>query len=781
MSYTPMIEQYLEIKKQYEDCILFFRLGDFYEMFFEDALIAARDMEITLTKKACGDGEFAPMCGVPYHAVDSYIAKLIDKGHKIAICEQIEDPKDAKGIVEREVIRIITPGTVLSSDLLDETSNNFLMCIIAGDIYDCSWVDISTGEFFAMQIGGDSKDEQLMSEIIKISPKEIISNIDFSNKNICMSSIYVKADNAVDNILKYLKETQKHDVTHLSALKILHVGDVMCLDKATVKNLEITETLFERKTQGSLLGVLDHCKTAMGSRKMKAWLKEPLLKKAQIQERLDSVDCFVNDIILRNNIKEELKPIYDLERLSSRVATGTANARDLLAFKNSIGNLPDLKNDLEASEDNLLIKYGKQISDFRDLYIELDRAIVDDPPFIIREGNMIKPGYSEDLDNLVNSIADKTTWIASLENQEKEKTGIRTLKVGYNKVFGYYIEVSKSFVDQVPANYIRKQTLVNAERFITSELKDAESIVLGAREKINGLEYQLFKEICSKILARTKEIQESSAAIAAVDVLCSFAEASVKHNYCKPIINDTDKILIKKGRHPVIETFIDDGLFVSNDVYLDKDKSSLLLITGPNMSGKSTYMRQLALIVLMAQAGCFVPAEEAEIGICDRIYTRIGASDNLAMGQSTFFVEMSELAFILNTASPKSLVILDEIGRGTSTYDGLSIAWAVVEELTKTDRRVRTLFATHYHELTSLSEEIKGIKNLNVDVSEENGDIVFLHKIVEGSASKSYGIHVAKLAGVPQDVLDSANKKLDMLVSRSIDITEDEKQLSFLK
>ena len=781
MAYTPMIEQYLEIKKQYSDCILFFRLGDFYEMFFEDALTASRDMEITLTKKACGDGEFAPMCGVPYHAVDSYVSKLIEKGHKIAICEQITDPKDAKGIVEREVIRIITPGTVLASDMLDETSNNFLMCIMAGDTYDCSWVDISTGEFFAMEIGGDSKDEQLMSELIKIQPKEIISNIDFSDKNICVSSIYNKAEKAVDNILLYLKETQKQDIKHLSKLQVLHIGDAMCLDKATVKNLEIIETLFERKTQGSLLGVLDHCKTAMGSRKMKSWLKQPLLKKTQIEERLDAVETLADDFMLRNNIREELKPIYDLERLSSRVATGTANARDLIALKNSIASLPDLKADLESSENKLLTKYSKSIYDFKDLYTTLENAIVEDPPFTIREGGIIKPGYSKDLDDIVNSIADKTTWIASLEASEKEKTGIRTLKVGYNKVFGYFIEVSKSFINQVPEYYIRKQTLVNAERYITSELKDAENVVLNAKEKINGLEYQIFKSICENIISLTKEIQESSSAIAAVDVLTSFADVSVKNNYCKPKVSDNDKIVIKKGRHPVIETFISDGQFVSNDLYLDKNKSSLLLITGPNMSGKSTYMRQLALIVLMAQAGCFVPAEEAEIGICDRIYTRIGASDNLAMGQSTFFVEMSELAFILNTASPKSLVILDEIGRGTSTYDGLSIAWAVVEELTKEDKKIRTLFATHYHELTSLSEEIKGIKNLNVDVSEENGNIVFLHKIVEGSASKSYGIHVAKLAGVPKSVLDSANKKLDLLVSKSVEITEDEKQLSFFK
>ncbi len=785
MAYTPMIEQYLEIKRQYEDCILFFRLGDFYEMFFDDAITASKDMDVALTKKACGDGEFAPMCGVPYHSADPYIAKLIEKGHKLAICEQMSDPSESKGIVEREVIRIITPGTVLSSSMLDEHSNNFLMSVIFDGQYDCAWADISTGEFCAVQIGGESKDEQLMAELIKLQPREIISNIDFTDKleflDNCVSSIYRKADNAVENLLIYLRETQKSDISHLSELKRLRIGDVMCLDKATVKNLELTETLFDRKVNGSLLGVLDHCCTAMGSRKMKSWLREPLLKKELIEKRLDAVDCLVNDLILGNNIKEELKPVYDLERLISRIATGTANCRDLIALKNSVAALPELKADLKESGSELLSDLSSDIYDFKDLYELIERAVKDEPPFSLREGGMIKPGYSEELDGLTGSIADKAAWINSLEAAEKERTGIRTLKLGFNKVFGYYIEVSKALASQVPAEYIRKQTLVNAERYITAELKEAESVVLNARDKINALEYRLFRELCSSISALTREIQKSSAAIAAVDVLRSFAETAVKHDYCKPRMSEGDKIIIRRGRHPVIESFIKDGLFISNDLYLDKQNASMLLITGPNMSGKSTYMRQLALIVLMAQAGSFVPADAAEIGICDRIYTRIGASDNLAMGQSTFFVEMSELAFILNTATDSSLVILDEIGRGTSTYDGLSIAWAVVEELSR--RGIRTLFATHYHELTALPGEIKGVRNLTVDVAEENGNIVFLHKIREGSASRSYGIHVAKLAGVPESVLISANEKLELLSAKAVDLRKDkdEIQISWFK
>ena len=752
MAYTPMIEQYLQIKENYRDCILFFRLGDFYEMFFDDALVASRDMEITLTKKACGDGEFAPMCGVPYHAVDTYLSRLIAKGHKVAICEQTSDPAESKGIVEREVIRIVTPGTVLSSDMLDEHSNNFLMCIFKDEQYDVAWVDISTAEFFNVKITGEGKDEQLLSELIKLQPREIISDIDFSETakmlDNCSCSIYKKADGAADNIIAYLKETQKQDITHLRPLRVLNIGDSMSLDKASIRNLELTETLYERQVQGSLLGILDKTKTAMGSRKMKAWLREPLIKCGQIEERLNAVDCFVSDVILKNNIREYLKPVYDLERLSSRIATGTANARDLVALKNSLSSLPDIKAELGSSNDKLLSDLNAKIADLRDLFALIDSSIKEEPPFTVREGGLIKEGFSEELDALNNSISDKTRWIAELENSEKERTGIRTLKLGYNKVFGYYIEVSKALAAGVPENYIRKQTLVNAERFITPELKEAESVVLNAQTKINDLEYRLFKSVCAAVSNRRNEILESASALASIDVLASFAEVSVKYNYVKPEVNEGDAIVISKGRHPVIERYIKDGLYVSNDVYLDRDDNSMLLITGPNMSGKSTYMRQLALIVLMAQSGCFVPADSAKIGICDRIYTRIGASDNLAMGQSTFYVEMSELAYILNTATEKSLVILDEIGRGTSTYDGLSIAWAVVEALTKPKKQVRTLFATHYHELTALSGEIRGVENLNVDVSEENGNIVFLHKIIPGSASKSYGIHVAKLAGV---------------------------------
>ena len=778
MAYTPMIEQYLKIKEEYKDCILFFRLGDFYEMFFDDAITASRDMEITLTRKACGDGEFAPMCGVPYHAVDNYLSKLIAKGHKVAICEQTSDPAETKGIVEREVIRIVTPGTILSSEMLDEHSNNFLACIFREEQYDLAWVDVSTAEFFNVKITGESKDDQLMAELIKLQPREIISDEDFSETakmlDNCVCYIYKKADSAADNIIAYLKETQKQDITHLRPLEVLNIGDAMCLDKASIRNLELTETLYERQVQGSLLGVLDKTRTAMGSRKMKSWLREPLIKEDQIHLRLDAVDTFCSDVILRNNIRENLKPVYDLERLSSRISTGTANARDMIALKNSLFVLSDIKAELAGTSDALLTDLNGKITDFRALYDLIDRAVKEDPPLTIREGGLIKDGYSEELDALNDSISDKTRWIANLEQSEKEKTGIRTLKLGFNKVFGYYIEVSKALAENVPDNYIRKQTLVNAERFITPELKEAESVVLNAQTKINDIEYRLFKELCAVVIENRAKLLETASALAALDVLASFADVAVKYDYVKPEVNSDDRIVITKGRHPVIERYIKDGQFVSNDVWLDENESSMLLITGPNMSGKSTYMRQLALIVLMAQAGSFVPAAAAKIGICDRIYTRIGASDNLAMGQSTFFVEMSELAYILNTATKRSLVILDEIGRGTSTYDGLSIAWAVVEALTKEGKQIRTLFATHYHELTALAGELKGVQNLNVDVAEENGNIIFLHKIVPGSASKSYGIHVAKLAGVPKSVLDSANRKLKNLVSQGAAIEEKE-------
>jgi len=803
-----MFQQYLDIKEQYKDCILFYRVGDFYEMFNEDALVASKAMEITLTGKACGLEERAPMCGVPYHAVDTYVAKLIAKGFKVAICEQVEDPALAKGLVKREVIRIVTPGTVTAQTMLSENENNYLASVFADeDGAGLAYCDISTGEMSATSFRGKDATLRLSNELVKIRPRELLVDSEspefepgsdvFSFVDVLVTPLdpgnYTGKDaekrvlshfragslksvgldeepeitSALAALLAYLLETQKQDLSHLSRLNLYTTRDHMSLDKYTIRNLELTETLFEKKPQGSLFGVLDRTHTAMGSRKMKQWLREPLNRLGAIRERLDAVETLTDDVLLRNDLAEALKGIYDLERLSGRVSCGNANARDMIALRNSIAWLPEIRGALLGIGDPLLERLAGDISEMRELHSSIERAIVEDPPFLIREGGLIKPGYSEELDTLKASIADGQQWIANLESAERERTGIKNLRVSYNKVFGYYIEVSNSFKDKVPENYIRKQTLVNGERFITPEMKEVESVVLNAETKINQLEYNLFQKLRAEVETYIPAIQKTSAAISSIDVLRAFAEAGEKHGYVKPVVTDGDVIRIEKGRHPVIETMTDGGMFVSNDVYLDRAKQSLLLITGPNMSGKSTYMRQTALIVLMAQAGCFVPADSAEIGIVDRIYTRIGASDNLAQGQSTFFVEMSELAYILNTCTEKSLVILDEIGRGTSTYDGLSIAYAAAEYLCVEKKQVRTLFATHYHELTTAGEELPGLSNLNVDVQEKDGNIVFLHKIAPGSASRSYGIHVAKLAGVPERVLETARLKLEELEGAS--------------
>lgn len=805
MALTPMMKQYLEIKENYKDCILFFRLGDFYEMFFDDAIVASREMEVTLTGKNCGEPERAPMCGVPYHAADTYIARLVEKGYKVAICEQMEDPATAKGIVQREVIRIITPGTVLSPTMLSENENNYLASVfMAPEGAGLAYCDISTGELYATVIEGQDIQERLLNELVRIKAKEIILNPQAQEYDICQQirvhldtytsflaeSVYDAAAAetsvlsqfgagsltglglgeatetvmALGALLSYLFETQKQDLAHLSRVQVYDTGRQMSLDKATIKNLELTETLFEKKVQGSLLGVLDKTQTAMGSRKMKQWLREPLNTLTDIQKRLDAVEVLVDDILTRNQLKEALKKIYDLERLSGRIACGNANGKDLVALKNSVYMLPEIRSLLmDASRSALLAEMETQLDCLEEIYEKVEAAIVEEPPFSVREGGLIREGYSEALDQLKASIRDGQLWIAGLENSERERTGIKNLKVGFNKVFGYYIEVTKSYYSMIPDNYIRKQTLVNCERFITPELKEVESTVLNAEAKINQMEYDLFSALRNQIQAMIPRIQKTSAVVAELDVLHSFAEVSSRLGYVKPQVNNGREIRILRGRHPVIEQMIRDGMFVSNDTYLNDTDSSMLLITGPNMAGKSTYMRQTALIVLMAQAGCFVPAEQAVIGLVDRIYTRIGASDNLSQGQSTFFVEMSELAYILNTASEKSLVILDEIGRGTSTYDGLSIAWAVVEYLCSKRRKIRTLFATHYHELTALEETIPGVKNLNVDVNDEQGNVVFLHRIVEGSASRSYGIHVARLAGVPEVLLETAQQKLKKL------------------
>ena len=801
MKVSPMMQQYLDIKEQYEDCILFFRLGDFYEMFFDDALLASKELELTLTGKSCGQEERAPMCGVPFHAADSYIAKLVEKGHKVAICEQTEDPAQAKGIVKREVIQIVTPGTITSQSILSEKENNYLASVYArSDAMSVAYCDISTGELYLTEYKGSDLYDVILNELVKINASEIILSQTFSEeyptdeiKKITGAYINILGDAyfseksceeiikaqfncisltglgldfrtcavpALGALLNYLLETQKQTLKHLTQINIYEIGMHMALDKATIRNLEITETLYEKKIQGSLLGILDKTHTAMGSRKMRQWLREPLNNAKEINLRLDGVEELYNELIIRNNIKQNLKQIYDFERLAGRIACGNANGKDLIALRNSIAVLPEIKSDLGVLHSEIMQSIDSRICDLSAVYNIIDRAICDEPPFTVKEGSLIKDGYSEELDSLKFSIKDAKTWISTLEGKERERTGIKNLKVGYNRVFGYYLEVTRSYYDLIPENYIRKQTLANAERFITPELKEMEGLVLNAETKINRMEYDLFVEVRNFIEGYIKDIQSTSSAVAELDVLTSFAYVSDKLGYVKPLVDESFELEIVKGRHPVIEQTVSNGMFVSNDTYLNNTNESMLLITGPNMAGKSTYMRQTALIVLMAQAGCFVPCERARIGVCDRIFTRIGASDNLAQGQSTFFVEMSELSYILNNAKARSLIILDEIGRGTSTYDGLSIAWAAVEYLCNDNTHIRTLFATHYHELTALEGERYGVKNLNVDVAEENGNIVFLHKIVEGSASRSYGIHVAKLAGIPKVLLERAQEKL---------------------
>lgn len=804
MALSPMMQQYMDIKEDYKDCILFFRLGDFYEMFFDDAITASRELELTLTGKNCGMEERAPMCGVPFHSSDAYVTKLVEKGYKVAICEQVEDPSASKGIVKREVVQVVTPGTITSSASLKEAENNFLASVyVSKDTIGFSYCDITTGEINVSEFMDDNNYSTLLNELVRVSPKEIIVNegadnyLDIGQIKVYLDSFITVLNEsyygktslkntilrqfetssliglgidekegiicALGGQLSYLFETQKQTLANINNLNVYSVGSSMALDKATIKNLEITETLFEKKTQGSLLGVLDKTHTAMGGRKIKQWLREPLNQLDEINLRLDCVEYLVDEYMVRNNIKESLKAIYDFERLAGRICYGNANGKDLIALKNSLFVLPEIKLDIENTGIKLLDELNEQLDVLDDIYQIIEKAIVDDPPFSIKEGGIIKHGYSNELDELKDSIKDAQQWISNLDVIEREKTGIPNLKVGYNKVFGYYLDVTKSHLDKVPENYIRKQTLTNSERYITPELKETEALVLNAEGKINNKEYELFVSLRDEIKKHIRRIQNTSKAVSTLDVLTSFAEVSYNYGYVKPEMSTGDKIIIEKGRHPVIEQMVKDGVFVANDVYLNRDDASMLLITGPNMSGKSTYMRQTALIVLMAQSGCFVPCESAKIGLVDRIFTRIGASDNLAGGQSTFYVEMSELAYILNNATSKSLVILDEIGRGTSTYDGLSIAWSVAEYLCRSDKRIRTLFASHYHELTALEDTLTCFKNLNVDVAEENGNIVFLHKIVEGSASRSYGIHVAKIAGVPKELLDRAEEKLNEL------------------
>ena len=807
---TPMMQQYMETKKQYKDCILFYRLGDFYEMFFEDAITASRELEITLTGKDCGLEERAPMCGVPFHAVDGYLNRLVSKGYKVAICEQVEDPKLAKGIVKREVIRIVTPGTNLNTQALEESKNNYLMCIACfQNRIGVSIVDVTTGDFYMTEVEGLAK---LQDEIYKYMPTEIICNDAFVMSGYDIEDLKGRLGMAVYTLepwyfdddgcrkclmnhfkvntlaglgledfpsgmisagaaMQYLLETQKTDLTHINHIIPYLASRFMLLDSSTRRNLELTETLREKQKKGSLLWVLDKTKTAMGARRLRSDIEQPLINIDDINARLDAVEQLCKNTVSRDEIREYLNPIYDMERLLGKVSYKSANPRDLLAFANSMEMLPHIKTVLKEFDCKLLSEIEQEMDGLEDLYHLIKDAICDDPPVMIREGGMIRTGFDKDIDMLRTAKTEGKTWLAKLEEEDRERTGIKNLKIKYNKVFGYYFEVTNSYKDMVPDDYIRKQTLVNAERYMTPKLKELEDTILNAEDKLNTLEYDVFCKVRDDIAKELERIQKTAKAVARLDVFASLSVVAEQNHYVRPALNEKGVIDIKDGRHPVVEKMIDHDMFVANDTYLNNSNHCIAVITGPNMAGKSTYMRQSALIVLMAQLGSFVPAKSANIGIVDRIFTRVGASDDLASGQSTFMVEMNEVANILRNATSKSLLVLDEIGRGTSTFDGVSIAWAVIEHISnKKLLGAKTLFATHYHELTELEGKMNNVNNYCIAVKEKGDDIVFLRKIIKGGADRSYGIQVAKLAGVPDMVIDRAKEIAEQLSDN--DITE---------
>ena len=805
---TPMMKQYMQTKEEYKDCILFYRLGDFYEMFFDDALTASKELEITLTGKNCGLEERAPMCGIPYHAVDSYLNRLVSKGYKVAICEQVEDPKTAKGIVKREVIRVVTPGTNLDTQGLDETKNNYIMCIVyMADQYGLSVADVTTGEYLVTELDSQTK---LMDELYKFMPSEIVCNEAFYMSGLDLDDLKNRLHMAIYSLeawyfddalcretlqehfkvaslegiglsdyecgmiasgalLKYLEETQKNSLSHMSRLTRYATGNYMVLDSATRRNLELVETLREKQKRGSLLWVLDKTKTAMGARTLRKYVEQPLIDKESIVKRLDAVAELKDNAICREEIREYLNPVYDLERLVGKITYQSANPRDLIAFQSSLSMLPSVKCILKDMESDLLKEIYEELDPLEELCDLVGRAIQEEPPLAMKEGGIIKDGYNEEVDRLRKAKSEGKNWLADLETREREKTGIKNLRIRYNKVFGYYLEVTNSFKDLVPDYYTRKQTLANAERYIIPELKELEDTILGAEDKLCALEYELYCEVRNTIAAELTRIQRTAKAVAKLDVIASLALVAERNNYVRPKINEKGVIDIRDGRHPVVEKMIPNDMFIANDTYLDDKKQRISIITGPNMAGKSTYMRQAALIVLMAQLGSFVPASSANIGLVDRIFTRVGASDDLTSGQSTFMVEMNEVANILRNATSKSLLILDEIGRGTSTFDGLSIAWAVVEYISNSKLLgAKTLFATHYHELTELEGKISNVNNYCIAVKEKGDDIVFLRKIVKGGADKSYGIQVAKLAGVPDPVINRAKEIVEELVTADI-------------
>ncbi len=805
---TPMMQQYLKMKEQYRDCILFYRLGDFYEMFFEDAKTVSKELELTLTGKNCGLEERAPMCGVPYHAVEGYLNRLVSKGYKVAICEQTENPKEAKGLVAREVVRIVTPGTNLNAE--DETKNNYLMCVVClSDRYGISTADITTGDYFVTEVDTERK---LLDEINRFSPAEIVCNEAFSMSGIDLEGLKFRLNIAVypleswyfddelcrktlmehfkvgsltglglsesgcgtiaaGALLKYLYETQKTSLSHLTHIRPYAIGRYMIIDSSSRRNLELTETLREKQKRGSLLWVLDKTKTAMGARMLRSMVEQPLIDRAEIEKRHEAVEELNAHMISREELREYLNPVYDLERLIGRISYQTANPRDLTAFRSSLEMLPHIKTLLGEFQAPLLCEIREELDELSDLQSMIAAAIQDDPPVSIRDGDIIRDGFHEDVDRYRKAKTEGKSWLAKLEAQERDKTGIRNLKIKYNKVFGYYLEVTNSYKELVPDTWMRKQTLTNAERYITPELKELEDTILGAEDKLTSLEYGLFCELREHIASQVLRIQKAAKAVAMIDVFASLAFVAERNHYVRPVMNDRGVIDIKGGRHPVVERMIDHEMFIPNDTCLDNGANRISIITGPNMAGKSTYMRQTALIVLMAQVGSFVPADKAKIGIADRIFTRVGASDDLASGQSTFMVEMTEVANILRNATPKSLLILDEIGRGTSTFDGLAIAWAVIEHIS--NPRIlgaKTLFATHYHELTELEGTINGVKNYCIAVKEKGDDIVFLRKIVRGGADKSYGIQVAKLAGVPDPVIARAKELVEELSAADISV-----------
>ena len=808
MNMSPMMQEYCKTKEEYKDCILFYRLGDFYEMFFDDALLVSKELELTLTGKDCGLEERAPMCGIPFHAADTYINRLIERGHKVAICEQVEDPKKAKGLVKRAVIRVVTPGTTLDATSLDESKNNYLMSIVSiADRFGCAIADITTGDCFLTEVPNSQK---LVDEINKFSPAEIICNDSFfmsgvdtddlkERLGICIFSLdawYFDDDTcrkelrehfhvtnleglgisdydsgiiAAGALFLYLKETQKTALSQMTTIRPYTAERYMLIDSSSRRNLELVETLREKQKRGSLLWVLDKTKTAMGARTLRSFVEQPLIDAEEINRRLEALEELNEKPMLRDEIREYLNPVYDLERLVSRISFKSANPRDMVAFASSLEMIPYIKQVLKDFQAPILKEIYEDMDSLEDITDLIKHAIVDEPPLAQKDGGIIREGFNEDVDKFRSARTDGKKWLTELETKERERTGIKSLKIKYNRVFGYALEVTNTFKELVPENYIRKQTLANAERYITEELKNLENMILGAEDKLYALEYELFSNVRDKVGQEVIRIQRTAKAIAGLDVFASLALVAERNHYVRPKVNEGGIVDIKGGRHPVVEQMIDNDMFIANDTYLDNTKKRVSIITGPNMAGKSTYMRQTALIVLMAQIGSFVPADKAVIGIVDRIFTRVGASDDLASGQSTFMVEMTEVANILRNATAKSLLILDEIGRGTSTFDGLAIAWAVIEHISNTKLcGAKTLFATHYHELTELEGKLSGVTNYCIAVKEKGDDIVFLRKIVKGGADKSYGIQVAKLAGVPDSVINRAKELVEELSDADI-------------